>query len=53
MTVPQANDWILKNQGKAREILHQKFTEKMESYNKFKREFGCPHEDFEMVTVQG
>jgi len=53
MTIPQANDWILKNQGKAPEILQQKFTEKMQNYDKFKRDFSCNIEDFEMVSVQG
>ena len=53
MTIPQANEWILKNQGKATEILQQKFTEKMDTYDKFKRDFGCRHQDINMVSVQG
>ena len=53
MSIPQANEWILKNQGKATEILQQKFTEKMDTYDKFKRDFGCRHQDINMVSVQG
>jgi hypothetical protein len=50
MTIPQSNDWILKNQDRVEEILAEKFTEKMQAFNKFKREFSCLYDDFEMIS---
>lgn len=41
MTIQQTNEWITKNQGqeKVTKILQDKFIEKMQKYDKFKRQF--------------
>ena len=45
-----SNEWIEKNQGRAHQIMQENFIEKMQRYDKFKRDFVCEDdEDLEMV----